>query len=350
MSEIFIYKEENEKLFWEHWDHYTKQFKAGPSYARSNIEWVLSVSKSRSLFLSDKSFIFLVNNKPEAIVFLPVESENCINTITVSKGYVFAPLFNSQSLAKKVFSKISEICLENNIKKIMFSVDPLEGSKIGYNYLQKFGYLDSSILEYSVDLKVSDLLQDCRKGHKCDIKKMLKDENVNTFILDYSNANYELHEDYRKLHHKCSGKVTRSKETFDAQYEILKHGQAILVGIKYKENNIGFAYFNFFGDVAIYASGADNPDYGHLPIYHLMVYKAMEFFKKKGLKYIFMGQPVSPSVQYDYYPDEKQLNIGTFKRGFGGGFINNYRGIKYLSFDLFELDTNNFIENYKKTM
>jgi hypothetical protein len=168
--------------------------------------------------------------------------------------------------------------------------------------------------------------------------------------MDRSNADYDLHEEYRMLHHKCAGGETRPKESFDQQFERLKAGQAVLFGLKYKQKNIAFSYFDYNADKAIYFSGADDPDYARFPIYHALIYSAMIYFKRIGVRYLDPEQPACPSVQQDYYPDDKQLNIAFFKRGFGGYFMENFRGIKYFSRELFKKDMKYFEKNYLKNI
>jgi hypothetical protein len=189
-------------------------------------------------------------------------------------------------------------------------------------------------------------LRGCRKGHRTAIKKVLGDACFRTFVVDRQSPSYELHEEYRRLHHKCAGRVTRPKETFDQQYEKLLAGHAILVGLEYKEVRIAMSYFEHCHDKALYASGADDPLFNRLPLYHVMVFAAMEYYKRHDVRFLTMEQPVSPSAQYDYYPDDKQLNIALFKRGFPGRFMSCYRGVKYLADDLFLREADRFKERY----
>jgi hypothetical protein len=84
----------------------------------------------------------------------------------------------------------------------------------------------------------------------------------------------------------------------------------------------------------------------HLPLYHLLMWNAMNYLKEKGVKYIDVGQPSNPSAQFGYYPDGKVQNIARFKRGFGGRFVDDRRGIKYLDKELFLAESAEFREQY----
>ena len=70
--------------------------------------------------------------------------------------------------------------------------------------------------------------------------------------------------------------------------------------------------------------------------------------KKRGIRAVDTGQPSCPASQLDYYLDKKQANIALFKRGFGGCFKENFRGIKYFSEELFRQDAEEFKKNYFK--
>ncbi|MDD5294873.1 MAG: GNAT family N-acetyltransferase, partial [Patescibacteria group bacterium] len=210
----------------------------------------------------------------------------------------------------------------------------------------KYNYLDTSILTYVIDLQFKDLFNSCRRNHRRNIKPILEDKNFSVFYIDGNNPSYEIHEEYRKLHHKCAGRVTRPKIAFDMQFEKLKQGNAVLFGLRYKNKNIAYVYFEFNSDKAVSFSAADDPDYDKLPLYHVLYYSAMEYLRKRGARYIDTGQPSCPSSQFDYYIDKKQANISLFKRGFGGDFKQYFRGIKYFSEEAFNNDAKKFIDNY----
>lgn len=350
MPDKVIFKEENEKEFWEHWEEYVCKNRISPKYLKTFINCLLIISKHNSALHKDKSFVYLHNDKVVACVFLPIEKDASGAKITINGDYVLAPLFDSdKKLERKIFNLIDEIAIENDISKIMFSIDPLEKDMYPYNYLQKYNYLDTSILVYFMNTKAQgDLLETCRDRFKRTIKSILRDKDFLVFYTDKDNPNYENHKEYEILHHKCSGRMTRPQETFDIQYQDLKKGNAVLFGLKYKGKSVAYLYFQHNGSKALSFSAADDPDYDKFPLYHPLTYSAMEYFRKKGVDCIDTGQPSGPSSQVYYYPDEKQLNIALFKRGFGGDFVDNFRGVKYFSKEVFEKDLNIFLNNYGK--
>jgi hypothetical protein len=186
-----------------------------------------------------------------------------------------------------------------------------------------------------VDLTKDNLWTSIRRRYKSMINKVLKDDNFQIFIMDKNNLDYSIHEIYRELHHKCAGKVTRPKSSFDKQFEILKNGNATLIGLKYQNKFIGMNYFYHFNDKVLYASGADDPEYTNkgFNIYHPILWSAQKHFKEQGYKYLDYSQPCGYSkIQgLDDYYDDKQLNISYFKRGMGAELTPLFRGIKYFN-------------------
>lgn len=343
MSDNILFKEKNEKLFWEQWHKFVGGKNFSSRYLKLNLEYNLAFLEN---LYSDKSFVYLENNRPLACVFLPIEKEGEALTISLNGGYVDAPIFSGERIREKVFTLIDNLAAENKISKIKFAIDVLAGEN--YNYLMESGYLGSSILTYIFDLTKADPLKSCRRNHQRNIKKIEDDKAFAVFYVNEDNPSYEIHEEYRALHHKCSGRITRPKQTFDLQYEKLKQGQAVLFGLSHQGKNIAFLYFEHNADKAVSFSAADDPDYDQLPLYHILYYSGMEYLKKRGISAVDSGQPSCPSSQFDYYIDKKQANIALFKTGFGGYFKENFRGIKYFSEKSFKQDVEEFKKNYFK--
>ncbi len=346
--ENLIFRLKNETAFWKNWRELAAELKAGPRYNELAIKRFLIVAEGAGLLENDLSFVCLENGKPAAAAFLPIEKMADGYLIGFSGGYTLAPLCQNRAVAKAIFVRLEKLALTNGVSKIMFQIDPLQ-SLNSFNYLEKYGYLDTSILTYLVDLKIgSDLLKLCRKGHACDIKKLSADKRFKTEIYDSANDSYEEHEIYRQLHEKCSGRQTRSKESFDNQFEGLKRGEAILVALKYEGRPAAYAYFEIANGRAVYASGADEPALAKFPLYHSVIFSAMNDLRRRGVTVIELSQPASPSAQFDYYPDTKQINIAVFKRGFPGRLSNFFRGVKYFSKSVFRADLEEFGKNYEK--
>lgn len=343
METGIIFREQNQNLFKNYWDKYIADNKISPYYLFTNIEYLHAYAAGR--IVKDRSFVYIKNNKPVSCVFLPIEAKDGLKSITIAGSFSPAPLFLSQrDLEQKMMNQIDIIAEEEKVKKIMFRVDPLESASYSYNFLMDYDYLDASLVGYLVDCKNISM----RRNHQRAVRKINSDNDFSIFIMTKDNKDYQIHEKYRELHHKCSGRITRSKETFDLLFKLLEQGNAILVGLNYKGKFIAFTYFSHNGSKAISYSAADDPDFDHLPLYHIINFNAINYFHRIGIEEIDMGQPFNISNQFFYFPDQKQKNISLFKSGFGGRFVSNFFGVKYFSKDVFEADLDNFKANYIK--
>ncbi len=346
-----IKKSEHEDRFWKEWDSIVLATSAGPRYMQSAIRNFIEMSESRGLLQADESAIVIQNNEPVGAVFLPIEEKDGVRSISFSGRHTMAPLFSSDFARKELMNYVDQVAAAHKVDKIMFVIDPLLQASYPYNFLLAHDYLDDSFLTYLIDLTLpGDLLKHCRRGHSSDIKTVLKDSDYERFVVDKKHPNYDLHEEYRELHRIDAGRVTRSKDSFDSQYKKLEDGNAILCGVRHKGKVIAYAYYEMFGDKAIYASAAADPEMTHLPLYHILMWSAMEYFQHNGVKWIDVGQPANPSAQFGYIPDEKMKNIARFKRGFGGTFANESRGVKYLNKAIFLKEAEAFRDDYMKVI
>lgn len=335
-----IYRKKSKKRFITKWLEYIKENFASYNYLLNWLEYQRCYIKN---LYSDESFVILLDSKPIAICFLPIEIINGIKSISIGKGYVPSPLALNYKIEKQVFKIIDKIAIKEKVKQIKFFLDPLILEYQGKcNILMKHGFIDSSSVSGILDLKKSqkDLRLNLRRGTRCSIKQMEINKEIRVLNFDCLNIKPNVHELYRKLHFKCAGRRTRSKKTFDQQRQMLKKDKAAMFGLRYKKKFIGFAYFLHFKKTTIYASAADEPKYNKLPISHILIWTAILYYQKRGFDFMNFPQPYGYSRVggFDDYQDQKQINIAFFKRGFGTRMVPLFRGIKYFDKNLFLKD------------
>lgn len=304
-----------EKDFKYKWHNFTKKHKLNIHYLIDRLEYLSLISQNYS-FLIEKN-----NEIVGAVVLFNRENP--------------APFIIDKKLEKFVYEKIDEIAKENNFSKLTFF------SNNFHNFLN-YGFFNISSFNCQVNLELSEkeLWKNLRKSYKPIINGVLKHSSFEIFIMDETNPDFKIHEVYSKLHYKCAGKITRKKETFDKQFEMLKNGYATLICLKYKNEFIGMQYFYHFNDYVIYASGVDDPEYTEkkFNIYHPLLWKAQLYFKEKGFKVLDYSKPCGYSKleSFNEILDEKQFNISHFKRGMGAQMVPLYKGVKYYNKELFE--------------
>jgi len=340
-----VFKEEDCEKFYHYLKFYNDNYLSSFHYLDSFIDYSLMYSANLN---KDKSFIIVEENKPSSVVFFPIEEVNGGLNVSIADEPCAAPLSISEKKEKKAFGIVDEISQDENIQKVMFASDVLiqEYQNNAFNWLKKYGFIDCSICDTLIDLRKDELQlwKDVRKGHKHDIKKVNKLQNVSVKIVNSSNPNPELHELYRVMHIKCAGRETRDKETFDMQYKMLLEGNASLFVLYYRGSPVSFNYFMHFQKTVQYGSAAQDPDIEGLPIYHLLLWEAIKYFKTGNFEYMRLTEPSGFHKVGGFldYSTEKQISIGRYKRGFGGEDRTLFRGIKYYNAQAFEHDFREF--------
>ena len=335
----------NPESFQKGWKQFLANHKASPYYLPETLDYFCAYSAER--LFADQSFVVLKGETPVACVFLPIEEIERVRTFTIGQSFAPAPLWEPQkNLLNVVMEEIDRLAREAKAAKAMFRVDLLQGETYPFNFLLNYDYLNASLLGYLVDCKEPSW----RRNHERAIRKISSDSNFSVHIMDRENKDFAIHEQYRELHHKAAGRVTRSRESFDSQYRMLEAGSAILVGLREKDRFVAFTYFSFFQAGAISFSAADDPEYAQLPLYHIINSKALIYLQERGVWEMDMGQPLNTSNQLFCFPDAKQKNIALFKAGFSGRFADEFRGIKYFTREAFSQDQEIFSRKYQQAL
>ncbi len=274
-------------------------------------------------------------------------------------GYLVVPALKNgltkerrDKILKYIFSYIDELAAKNEIKKASFRFSPLikkggTESLPWFNYLVKFGYLDFSSNTQIIDLNLSleNLQKAIRKGHKHNIVQGQREFVVDVF--DQNNISDEIFQQYRIMHHKAAGRVTRPNESFEIMKQWVKNGQAALFGAKYQDKYVGFTLIFMFGSGAYYGSAADDPDIDlKISSAHVIQWQIISWLKEQGVKTYELGPQVfSPQISQDTSPEE--LNISFFKRGFGGQTIPLLRATKYYDRDFLAAELGSKLKKLK---
>ena len=185
------------------------------------------------------------------------------------------------------------------------------------NPLLRYGYTDLAYLTQVIDLRkdLGDLWSDVRKGHKSDVKRA--GEACELKVWDRHTITTPKFQEYRLLHARDAGRVTRSQRTFDLMLSWVKAGHAILVEAEHGGQAISFALVIIFGAGAYYGSSCKDPDHPDIAASHLVQWGAIGWLKEHGYAWYDIGlQQFHP--QWHDAASPKDISISEFKRGFGG--------------------------------
>jgi hypothetical protein len=298
-----------------------------------------------------KSFIMSLNNKIVGICPLVLETHDTVKEFSFGGAYGPTPALQNgvtkkqrDKMGKQAYQEIDRLAQENKVKRVRLKCSILnksfiEAPKQQYNYLMKFGYLDTSINTQILDLSKSleELRRDIRHGHDADIdrsSKFLKAE-----IYDKTNITKEIFEEYIQMHHRAAGRITRPRITFDLMHDRIKHGEAFLIGATKEKKFVGFSYFNAYKNNVYYSSSCNEPG-ETLPVAHFIQWAAIQWMKENNIHFYEIGWQVYKNTMTDFY-SKKEVHIGRFKRGFGGFTVPLFMAEKYY-------DKNYFLAMYKE--
>ena len=167
-----------------------------------------------------------------------------------------------------------------------------------------------------VDLKQSlkEIKSFYRKSYKPLINKGLREWKLE--ILSSETINRSTWEEFRLLHKEVAGKVTRSIESWNIQYEMIEQGSAFMVSSRDIESSklIGGGLFQYTKHEGIYSVAAYDRSLFDNAIAHPVQHLAIEHMKSLGLIWYRIGEKLYP--QSNPSPTQKEIDISKFKEGF----------------------------------
>ena len=293
-----------------------------------SIDYIFDLINYRVAYLkscNSKNFslIFYFNGDPIAIVPIIIFNKKKNNYDSLA---LLSPSFDkdiSKKLKLEIFSKYLEIV--NEIKKnfsfkIKYNIGCLNHDECEFlSFLndKNFKIIGMNKI-YLIKNKNSfkKVFSDFRKSYKSLINSNIK--KYKPKVMNYTNFDEKIWLKFRKLHKKTAGKVTRKIDTWNHQKKALLNNNAILIYLESQNKFLGFSFFYYTNDEAIYASAVfdEKSKNQKIPVGHLTQYEAINFFVKKNIKNYKIA------TEYCSKSSLKEANILKFKKGFANSIIN----------------------------
>jgi hypothetical protein len=187
-----------------------------------------------------------------------------------------------------------------------------------------FKYSSQFHLNTSKELQIAYInLQDPLDLIKRNIRKSYKsfinwgEKNFNFITIDKKNLDRDLFKRFMLFHHHVSGRITRSEETWNIQYKMIKASEAFAVIAFFEDKMIGGLLIIHSDYEAYYAVGVYDRDLmqSGIPVAHSMLFKAISIAKKLNVQSFILGD-------VSFSNSTKEQNIAKFKLGFAKGIIN----------------------------
>ena len=122
-------------------------------------------------------------------------------------------------------------------------------------------------------------------------------------------------DEFRELHQRTAGRITRSSESWDSQRAQVECGKGFLVWLRDPAGKmVGGGFFNFTAHECVYAVAAYERELFDKPLGHVVQFRAIEEMLKKGIRWYKLGARPYPTDLPA--PSEKEISIGHFKEGF----------------------------------
>lgn len=274
--------------------------------------------------LIDESIIIYYDNKFFGffILFFDIEENSYFDPFTGSTG-IRTPLVNKNKYSLKLIKdlclalihKIKLNILNYQIPEITFKIDfmmeyylPTWLDAIKNNFKVKS---ISDFETFYVDLRLSkeQILSHYNKGLKYDLKRGWD----NFKLRVYYSCDKNIWKEFREMHLRVAGKLTRSAESWEMQLKMLNNGNGILIQIKdFQEKTLGFSFFQFTKSEMEYSVAAYDREYFDKPISHIGIFEAILQAQKLNIKYLRLGPKL-----YSYgLHTLKEINISNFKKKF----------------------------------
>lgn len=305
----------------EAWQHVLENCMSVPScnYLLSMVSYYVAYNKdNNAINLS----IVLYQDK-DAVGIMPLIAHQNQNKewILSSNGIeIVEPIFK-KSIARKVKKRL-ETELRNLIHELARQLDIQQCQFVNAEFFDLsswyFMWADRAKEVFSthhilVDLSLSleDIRLKFRKSFKPFINKGLREWRVEV----HEEVTDELFENFRLLHKSVAGRSTRSIQSWNKQKEQIDLAESFIVSVTGEDDvMVGAGLFTYSRDSGFYSVGAYERKLSDQPLGHAIQMRAIETFKKNGVKLYEIGLK---RLKVDKKtPSEKELSLTHFKEGF----------------------------------
>lgn len=288
-------------------------------YQRSTIDWIKESHPSFATPAVDVSFAVVQNDKP-AFVFIGYRQDTG-NSVLVSTYQ-----YPSISLQTDFLSR-------NTKKAILKELDDRVGDSADVHYRD---YLQDGLLsivsEYLLEKgatakpafsSVIDLSADIdqiKRGLRKSYKSLINwgNREIKPKLIQHDSVDGEILDDFRRLHARVSGRETRTLDSWNKQLEMVRLKDAFLVYGHLNNELVSAGFFICSNDHLYYGSSASRRDLFEKPMFHTLMWSALEHAKAQGIKWFEVGDQVFCNHPQSPQPTPKEISISNFKSGFGG--------------------------------
>ena len=299
-------------------------------YLNSSLDYQLAYQSGHGGDWHDMSLIIYWDNKPVALWPLSYSFKDGQSKLTSQGLPVLPPVFAADcpAISRK---RIIKSC-QDMVNAIV--VEAEMGSWVsGESFDESIGmsnwHIESMMRGASCQLRhelyldlrldLAEIKRNFRKSYKSLIVSGSRMWAVS--VIDATNA--DIWQEFKELHLKVSGRVTRSDETWAIQHQNIAHQCAFLVFLRNADGHmVGGGLFSFTSDEGFYEVAAYDRTLFDKPLGHVVQYSAIEELKKRGVRWYKIG--ARHFISDDPRPTDKEISIAEFKQGFASHVFPYY--------------------------
>jgi FemAB family protein len=302
------------------------------AYSSAAIDYQLAYHRGHGGDWWDISLILHHDRRPCGVWPLSFSVKECVGSISSHGLPVLPPLFvkgfpnkSRKKLVKACLDLLKQLCDACEVSKCECAESFAGQSELGLSEWHSQSMSAGSRVnlrhELFVDLslELTDIKACIRRSYKSLIISGMRIWQTDVMTA----ANQELWDEFRELHLKVAGRVTRSTETWEFQHQAIDDGDAFLVYLRNDSGDmVGGGFFNITRDEGVYAVGAYDRSLFDKPLGHVVQYRAIEEMKMQGLRWYKIGLRPFPTDLPA--PTKKEIYIGEFKQGFASHIFPQY--------------------------
>ena len=302
------------------------------SYSHAAIDYQLAYHRGHGGDWWDISLVLYHDGRPCGVWPLSF-SVNSGKASLTSYGFPVLPPFfvngfldkSRKTLVKECLDLLGEICRTGSVPEWESAESFAGQSGVGLSewHDQSLRRGATVILRHELFVDLSVEIATLKARFRKSYKSLITSGTRTWQVSVMTEANQKVWSEFRELHLKVSGRVTRSAESWEFQHQAIVDRNAFLVVLRNDRGGmVGGGFFNMTRDEGVYGVGAYDRSLFDKPLGHVVQYRAIEEMKSRGLRWYKIGmRPYSAELPT---PTEKELSIAEFKQGFGANLFPQY--------------------------
>lgn len=258
----------------------------------------------------DVSFIVARGDETKAVVPCAILNGTLTYATSGIRAYYAQ---DEKKLLRAIYDNLLKLAADHAASSIIID-DPCIAPEISFWGYESYKYnaVPAAILNAEIDLTIP--ADDIHRGVRDSYRSLITQARRTLSMTQVTAANVTpaMFDEFREFHAHVAGRVTRSRESWVTQYEMVKSGCAELLMAHMEPHGlVSASLFTDYADVTTYAVAVYNRDLFDLPLAHALVYDGIFRAKDRGQKRFFLG-PLPP----EGHASEKEISIARFKKGF----------------------------------